>query len=196
MNEESAFDLNSSFDFMVFFQRLFTEDFMPHGHCYFWRPEILWLNVFSDAIIALAYYLIPVSLIYFVLKRRDTPFHWMFLMFGAFILLCGTTHVVEIFTTWIPIYRFEGIVKSVTAIVSLITAILLIPLMPRAIALPRMESVIKELLDNKKELEDTNKDLERFNRASMGREQRIIELKRQVNGLSKELGRNSPYDIT
>ena len=54
-----------------FWRKLFTSDFMGHGYCYLWRPEIVWLHVGSDALITLAYYSIPISLIYFVRKRRD-----------------------------------------------------------------------------------------------------------------------------
>jgi exonuclease VII small subunit len=193
MNEETAFDLNSPLNFLVFFKRLFTEDFMPHGHCYFWRPDILWLNVLSDVGICLAYYAIPIILIYFIRKRRDVPFHWMFLMFGAFIFLCGTTHLVDVVTTWIPVYRFEGVVKLATAIVSIATAILLVPLMPRAINLPSLETVISQLSQKTDELEKSNKELERFNRITIGREERIMEFKQEVNKLSTELGRDHPY---
>src|ERR1700722_2141345 len=60
-----------------FLEKLFSSDFMGHGYCYYWRPEIVWLHAASDSTIALAYYLIPVLLIYFVRKRRDLPFNWM-----------------------------------------------------------------------------------------------------------------------
>ncbi|MEO8025508.1 MAG: sensor histidine kinase [Bryobacteraceae bacterium] len=119
-----------------FFGKLFKSDFMPHGHCYFWKPELVWLHVTSDAIIALSYYFIPLALLYFVRKRRDLPFHWMFIMFGIFILGCGTTHVMEIWTLWHGTYRLAGVFKAVTAMASVATAIALVPLIPRAIALP------------------------------------------------------------
>jgi hypothetical protein len=83
---------------LEFLRNLFASDFMGHGYCYLWRPEIVWLHVGSDALITLAYYSIPVSLVYFVRKRSDLPFNWMFIMFGAFILGCGTTHVLEVWT--------------------------------------------------------------------------------------------------
>lgn len=196
MDETSAFDLNSPFDLFTFLKRLLVEDFMPHGHCYFWRPDILWLNVLSDLGIALAYYSIPVVLIYFAIKRRDFPFHWMFVMFGAFIFLCGTTHLVDVFTTWHPAYRLEGFVKLITAIVSLVTAFLLIPILPKVLTLPTLELINTQLLDKSRELEKINKDLDRFNRAALGREKRIIELKREVNKMAKELGKATPYEIT
>ena len=119
-----------------FFRKLVDTDFMPHGHCYFWIPEILWLHASSDILIALAYYSIPCTLVYFVRKRQDLQFPGIFLMFGVFIFACGTTHIVGMLTTWIPIYRIEGVIKLLTAGVSVVTAIGLIPLVPKALALP------------------------------------------------------------
>ena len=121
---------------LSFLRNLFTSDFMGHGYCYLWRPEIVWLHVGSDTLITLAYYSIPVSLVYFVRKRRDLPFHWMFIMFGAFILGCGTTHMMEVWTIWYGTYRLAGVVKLVTAALSVSTAVALVPLMPKALALP------------------------------------------------------------
>ena len=51
-----------------FVVKLFTSDLMPHGYCYLWKPEIVWLHAVSDGLIALAYYLIPTTLVYFVRK--------------------------------------------------------------------------------------------------------------------------------
>ncbi|HEY2955153.1 MAG TPA: ATP-binding protein [Candidatus Eisenbacteria bacterium] len=121
---------------MDFFSKLFSSDFMPHGHCYYWRPAILWLHVISDSVIALAYYTIPVALIYLVRKRRDLVFHWMFVMFGVFIFACGTTHVMNIWEVWHGTYRLGGMVKVVTAVASIVTAVVLWPLVPKALALP------------------------------------------------------------
>lgn len=67
-----------------FLEKLFSPGFMPHGYCYLWNPGLVWLHVVSDALIALAYFSIPVTLIYFIRKRRDLPFHWMFVSFGIF----------------------------------------------------------------------------------------------------------------
>ena len=83
-----------------FFSKLFSPDFMPHGYCYLWQPGIVWLHAISDSVIALSYYLIPLVLIYFVRKRTDLPFNWIFVMFGVFILACGTTHMMEVWTLW------------------------------------------------------------------------------------------------
>src|SRR4051812_47326224 len=120
-----------------FLAPLFSSDeFMPHGHCYLWQPGIVWLHVVSDALIALAYTTIPFTLLYFVRRRRDLPFTWIFLCFGLFIVACGATHYLEIVTLWKPWYWLSGIVKAITALASLPTAVLLVRLIPRALALP------------------------------------------------------------
>ena len=115
-----------------FFLKLFVSDFMPHGHCYFWSPDIVWLQVISDALITLAYYSIPLTLVYFVRQRKDLVFPWMFVLFGSFIILCGTTHALQIWTLWHGTYRMEGLVKLLTGLVSVVTAVLLFPLVPKA----------------------------------------------------------------
>jgi PAS domain S-box-containing protein len=109
---------------------------MPHGFCYQWNPWILWLHVISDLLITISYYCIPLVLLYFARKRRDLPFNWMFVMFGVFILGCGTTHLMEVWTVWHPDYLLSGLIKAVTAVVSVATALLLIPLVPKALTLP------------------------------------------------------------
>ncbi len=119
-----------------FLTKLFSSDFMSHGYCYLWRPEIIWLHAISDSIIALSYYVIPLTLVYFVRKRRDLPFHWMFLMFGIFIFSCGTTHLMEVWTLWHGTYRLAGVLKAITAVASVATAALFVRLVPEAVALP------------------------------------------------------------
>src|ERR1700694_4542026 len=84
------------------------QDYMPHGMCFLWQPELIALHVASDSLIALAYYSIPVALIYFVSKRADFAFPSIFVLTGLFILACGTTHVMSVWTLWFPDYRLDG----------------------------------------------------------------------------------------
>jgi len=129
---------------MEYLYSLFRSDgFMPHGHCYLWIPELLWTNVISDTLIALAYMTIPITLIYFIRKRRDIPFDWMFGAFGVFILACGSTHVLEIWTIWHPAYWLSAFIKVITAIASCITAVLLIKLIPAALLIPSPQQLAK-----------------------------------------------------
>ncbi len=141
----------------------FLEPFIPHGHCYLWKPWLVGLHVVSDSLIALAYYSIPLTLIYFVRKRRDLPFDWIFLMFGAFIVACGTTHILEVWTLWYPHYWFSGFIKAITAVVSLCTAILLVPLIPKALALPspaQLEAANRQLENEIRERKTAETNLE------------------------------------
>ncbi|PZD74990.1 Phytochrome-like protein cph1 [Acaryochloris thomasi RCC1774] len=109
--------------------------FIPHGHCYLWKPELVGLHVISDALVAIAYFSIPCMLVYFVYQRKDLMYSRVFVLFGAFILACGTTHLLEIWTLWNPDYWISGFAKAVTAIISVMTAIQLLFVVPQALAL-------------------------------------------------------------
>lgn len=117
--------------------QLFAEnDYVPHGYCLLWNPGLLWLHVFSDATIATAYYTIPFSLIYFVNKRRDLVLRSIFVLTSAFIICCGTTHVMGVLTLWYPDYWLDGYIKLATAVVSIATAFAMWQAMPEALAIP------------------------------------------------------------
>lgn len=109
---------------------------MPHGHCYLWTKGLIELHVLSDGAIALAYFSIPLTLGWFVRRRRDIDFGWMFILFGVFILACGMTHVMEVWNIWHSAYWLSGSIKAITAIASVPTAILLTRLMPQALLVP------------------------------------------------------------
>ncbi|MDD2034969.1 MULTISPECIES: sensor histidine kinase [unclassified Pseudomonas] len=117
--------------------------FIPHGHCYMWRPDLLWTNVIADGLITLSYISIPFTLLYFIHKRKDVPFDWMLTAFGVFILACGTSHVMEILTIWQPYYWLSALVKVITAIASVITAILLVRLVPAALKIPSPQQLAR-----------------------------------------------------
>ena len=144
-------------------EHLVSGKFMPHGHCYLWLPEILWTNVVSDAIIAAAYYSIPISIIAFVRKRQDVDYKMVPVLFSAFIFLCGTTHVIAIFTVWNGYYGLQGMVKAATAIVSLITAIWIWRLLPVAVSIPSNRQLRDFVTDATLELVTKNRALSRAN---------------------------------
>lgn len=147
-----------------------TSGFMPHGYCLLWTPSLLWTYVVSDSLIGLSYYSIPFALFYFVRRRTDLPFIWMFVLFGVFIAACGTTHLSEVLDIWIPLYWLDAAIRAVTAVVSVLTAVLLWPLLPKALALPsprqlaeanrRLETEVAERQRIQAELESVNANLE------------------------------------
>lgn len=115
---------------------LSSSSFVPHGHCYLWKPGLVSLHIASDALIALAYYFIPLVLIYIVRKRGDMPFDGIFFLFGCFILVCGTGHLMDIWTLWYPTYWISGALKAFTALISVGTGAVLVSLTPSILALP------------------------------------------------------------
>jgi len=124
---------------------LAVNGYIPHGHCYLWQPGLVWLHLTSDLLIALAYVAISATLAYLVYRtRRDIPFHWMFLAFGAFIVACGSTHLMAVWTLWYPTYWLSGALKVVTAVASITTAAILPFLVPQAMALVESAKLSEE----------------------------------------------------
>ena len=122
---------------------LSVQNYIPHGVCLLWQPGLLWLHVLSDATIAIAYYTIPLALVYFVSRRHDLAFRGILVLTSAFILACGTTHVMAVLTLWYPAYWTDGIIKLVTALASIGTAIVIWQAMPLALAIPSTEQLAK-----------------------------------------------------
>lgn len=128
-----------------------TDQFMPHGFCLLWRPDLVWTHVAADAVIALSYFTIPIFLVVLARRRSDLSFTWPFYLFGTFILLCGSTHLLSIISFWHPIYGLEAVVKVATGLASIATAILVWPLLPRLLSLPSREVLqrMNEELENR-----------------------------------------------
>lgn len=146
--------------------------FMPHGMCFLWRWDLLILHVGSDLLIALSYFSIPAAIYTFVRKRADARNDQIALLFVAFILLCGITHVASIVTIWYPAYVIEGLFKLATGVVSLATAIALWHLIPQALAIPSAQ-----------QLEARNQEVRQLNQRL---QQRIDSLTTLAGGVSHD----------
>ena len=128
-----------------FFRALFGTDFMPHLYCLRGDPGVLWLHVVSDLLIAVAYYAIPLILFSVVYRRKDAFFRQLAFLFVLFIAACGTTHLLAVWTIWHPMYRLEGVVKAITALLSATTAIVLVRLLPQIHRLPSVSDMEREI---------------------------------------------------
>ncbi|HEX9874967.1 MAG TPA: hypothetical protein VGA43_11430, partial [Deferrimonas sp.] len=160
---------------------------LPHGTCLSWRPGLLWTHVLSDGLTALAYFSIPVALLVFVRRRQDLQFGWMFVLFGLFILACGAGHLTTIYNLWVPDYLTSGVVKAFTAFVSVITAVIIWPLIPKAVALPgpaQWEEVNRDL---RNEIAEHLKDEEEVRRLNAELEQRVLERTAELEAANRNL---------
>lgn len=132
---------------------LVSSGFMPHGMCFLWTPWILWTHVTADIVTGLAYFSIPVVLALFAIRRPDARYRPTLYLFIAFILLCGATHFLAVVVIWTPVYEIQGVLKALTAVASLITAIVLWPLLPKALAVPTTEQLQAKNLKLAEEIE-------------------------------------------
>ncbi|WP_437281418.1 ATP-binding protein [Sorangium sp. So ce375] len=123
---------------------LFSTEFMPHGHCYFWQPGMIWLQVITNLAIGFAFLSISLTLAHLVRRIRDIPFQWVYLAFGTFIVTCGFTHFMDVLVIWQPRYWLDGFIRTITAIASVGTAILLFPLLPKVFALAGAARITRE----------------------------------------------------
>jgi signal transduction histidine kinase/ActR/RegA family two-component response regulator len=139
-------------------QQFFSTNFLPpHGFCFLWLPEIVWLHVAADALIALAYFSIPLALWHFARRRPDMPFTKVFLLFATFITLCGITHVMGIVVLWLPAYGLQGLLMLLTGLVSGATALFVWRLMPTALTLPspaELQEINRQLNASYEEIEE------------------------------------------
>lgn len=135
---------------MDFLFRLFdTSDFPARWKCGRWTAGQGWLHILSDLGVWSAYLAIPLVLGFFIFRRKDLPFRRIFLLFGAFIFACGTTHLMEAIIFWWPAYRLAGLIKFITAIISWTTVFALIPTVPRVLAMRSPESLEREIAARK-----------------------------------------------
>ena len=198
-----------------YLEHLFSSSgFMPHGMCYLWRSDILALHVLADSLITLAYFSIPFTLLYFVRRRQDLQFNWVFVCFAIFIIACGTTHLMEIVTIWRPVYWLSGVIKAITALASLPTAVMLVRLVPEALRWPspaalqranssleleiaerkRAEAEVRRINDvletrvaeRTRELETAYENLRETQHASMQQE-RLRSLGRMASGIAHDI---------
>jgi len=160
----------------------------PHGVCLLWSPGLVLLNVVSDSLIALAYFSIPVLLLYFIRRRKDIPFGSVFVMFGLFIVACGITHALSVYELWHGAYWLSGVAKAATAAVSVATAFVMVPLIPKALALrspAELEAINRDLTAMIAEKNDTVDKLEREYRiTSLIREHYLPTLPEPAAGVS------------
>lgn len=170
--------------------------FMPHGHCYLWQPDILWTHVISDGLTAVAYIAIPISIAIIAWRHAHNAgaSASIALLFAAFIILCGITHMFNVYVIWHPAYELQSYIKGLTAIVSIVTAVVVVSKTHYLFQLLSVEASNQEIDRVVDEHKRKEAHLEKIYGASETREMRIIELKEEVNALLAEKGKPKKYD--
>lgn len=132
----------------TFFSRLTdTSDFPARWYCGTWSGPLGWLHIVADLLIFAAYFAIPTLIAFYMWRRRDNiPFPMVGGLFAAFILLCGTGHLMDALIFWWPAYRLSGLLKLATALVSVTTVAVLVKLLPAALELPGIARMNEQLL--------------------------------------------------
>jgi len=162
---------------------------MPHGTCYQWRPDILWLNVFSDSIIAFAYFAIPAALFYFTRRKPKWVDPSIVYMFCIFILACGVTHAFGIWTVWNGQYGIHGLIKAFTAASSVVAAVMLYPIIPKLLVLRTPGELERANLELQKEIEQRrqSEQITLKLQEELARYARITTVGQMATGLAHEL---------
>ncbi len=145
------------------FSFLGSIEFMPHGHCYFWRSDLITLHAVSDGLIMLAYWTIFLLIAYLIRRRADLPFRPLFWLFGLFIVACGATHFMAVYTIWEPDYWLSGWVKALTAVVSLLAAVALVRALPVVMQLPSPDALKKLNSELERRVQERTADLSASN---------------------------------
>ena len=119
---------------LEFFKNLFaTDEWPPRWHCGNWTSFHGWLYIFSDISIWIAYFLIPLIILNYLGKKKNgIKFQKVYLLFAAFILFCGTTHLLDAMMFWIPMYRLNALVRFFTGVISMLTVYYLLKILPQA----------------------------------------------------------------
>jgi PAS domain S-box-containing protein len=174
---------------MHFLKMLFFADgFKPQDAYYLWNPDVICLRGVSAFLIALSYLFIPASVIYFVYRRRTLAFNWMFLCCGIFILACGATHATEVWTLWHATYWLSGPITAITAMAAFPTAVLLVQLVPEALAPPTPEAMRLHFTDHRRVEEPLSKATSHLNQ---GVQRQKEDLSQANEGLLSEMLRLS-----
>ena len=168
---------------------LSSAGFLPHGYCLLWRPDILALHAGSDLTIAAAYFSIPLAILAFVRRRRDLigEHKLIAILFSTFILGCGLTHVMGVLVLWRPLYVLDGLVKAFTAIMSIVTAVILWPFIPRLLAIPSPSQLAAANARLTAEIEAKNGAMDELRQIREGLEAEVRRRVAQAKALARRL---------
>lgn len=148
-----------------FFKSLFRqEDFRSAWQCGDWTDFHGWLYIVSDLLAWSAYFVIPLLILAYALKKGSgIRFNGLYFLFAVFILLCGVTFFLDALMFWIPMYRLSALVRFVTALISWITVFAVMRNMPLLFSLrsgDELQAEIQHRIEMETELKQKNEQLQ------------------------------------
>lgn len=129
---------------------LSTENWPARWTCGDWSSVEGWMYISADISIFLAYLSIPIILLWYIRNRDIGKGKKLVVLFAAFILLCGFTHLIDVVLFWEPVYRLSGFMKLLTGVVSLATATVLGFVIPKALEYKSPQELQAEIDERKK----------------------------------------------
>ncbi|RYE01267.1 MAG: PAS domain S-box protein [Sphingobacteriales bacterium] len=149
-----------------FFRKLFdTSDWPPRWHCGNWSDFHGWLYIISDLLIWSAYFAIPLTILRYVTRRVDVRFTRAYFLFAAFILACGSTHLLDAVIFWFPAYRLSALVRFFTGVISWVTVFYLLKLVPIALRYKSAEELEREVQERQRVEEELRVAVAQLNEA-------------------------------
>jgi len=173
-----------------FFRLLFdSSDWPPRWHCGRWTEFHGWLYIISDLLIWAAYFTIPLVIIRYLTKKKNSPFVKLYFLFAAFILACGATHFLDAVAFWIPVYRLNALARFITAVISWVTVFYIVKYLPLATTLRPQD-------DLEKEIEQRKRAEEQFSRLNAELDRTIAERTAEISDYKYALDESSIVAIT
>ena len=162
---------------------LLSSAYMPHLYCYLGSTPLAWTHAIADSAIGLSYLVISGTLAFLLYRgQRGLPFHAIFFAFALFIIACGSSHILEAFTVWVPVYVLSAAAKVVTAIASITTAMMLPFVVPDVLLLvqtARSSEARRVLLETV--LIDRDAAQRALKESNTALEQRVLERTAEIN---------------
>ena len=135
-----------------------TDGFATRRACRGWTDDLNESRNVYDLVTFVSYVGIALVLWCYIRRRHTREFRPIFVMFGLFIVSCGWSHAMEVVCSVWPIYHAAQLVSAMTAAVSMATLLLLIPMTPRAMAIPQvgtLASLLEELTKTNRRLRES-----------------------------------------
>lgn len=101
-----------------------SEYFVPHGHCFLWKPGMLGLHAVANALTAISCFAIAVTLLGGA-RRRPAPAPLALYAGATLFATSGLTHVLDLVVVWNPIYWVQGGLRALAAVAAIVTAVTL-----------------------------------------------------------------------